>query len=176
MRAMMRLATFALSTVVPLIAASITTSISTLGTNGSGDTVYHYVYTLVDVQLQLNQELEIRFDAAQFRELSHGLAPDMFDLLLFQPNNPLGAPGRFSAVANAGNLSGGVFSVDASFFGAGSPYVQEFFVNQLDAQGIFLLGTVTSGLTAIPEPGTRWLGISGMLAAGIMKAMGRLRR
>lgn len=172
MRFMLRLAILAMLTVGPLTAASIT-RISTIGTNGSGDTVYHYVYTLVGDPLLLNQEVEIRFAAGLYGLLSNGLAPTGFDLLLFQPNQPGGADGRYSAVAQVNNLSlSGVFSVDAVFLGTGTPEPQAFFVNQLDAQG----GIVTLDLNGVPEPGTWWLGLSGLLAAGIVKAAGRLRQ
>ena len=172
MRSMMRLAIFAMSTVGPLTAASITAA-STVSTNGSGDTVYHYVYTLVGGPLLANQELEILFAAGLYGELSNGVAPAGFDLLVFQPNQPLGADGRFSALALVDNLSlSGVFSVDAVFLGTGTPGPQAFFVNQLDAQG----GIVTLDLNSVPEPGTWWLGMSGLLAAGTLKALGRLRQ
>ena len=171
---LMRLAFLAISTVGPLTAASITAS-STVSTNGSGDTVYHYVYTLVGGPLLLNQELEILFEAGLFGELSYdlNLVPQGFDVLLFQPNQPFGAPGRYSALALEDNLpSSAVFQVDAVFLGTGTPEAQVFSVNQLDAQG----GIVTLDLNGVPEPGTWWLGLSGLLAAGIVKAAGRLRQ
>ena len=174
MRFMMRLAILAMSTVGPLMAASIT-SISTISTNGSGDTVYHYVYTLVGGPLLLNQEVEIRFAAGSYGLLSYdlNLVPQGFSVLLFQPNQPFGAPGRYSALALEDNLpSSVVFKVDAVFLGTGTPEAQAFFVNQLDAQG----GIVTLDLNGVPEPGTWWLGLSGLLAAGIVKAAGRLRQ
>ena len=172
MRSFIGLAFFAISAIGPLTAASITRS-STVSTNGSGDTVYHYVYTLVGDPLLLYQEIDIRFEAGLYGLLSNGVAPTGFDLLLFQPNQPLGADGRFSALALVDNLSlGGVFGVDAVFLGTGTPGPQAFFVNQLDAQG----GIVTLDLGSVPEPGTWWLGISGLLVAGTLKALGRLRQ
>ncbi len=171
MRLMMRLALLAMSTVGPLTAASITTN-STVSTNGSGDTVYHYVYTLVGDPLLLNQEVAIGFAAGSYGLLSNGVAPAGFDLLLFQPNQPVGADGRYSALALVDHLSlSGEFSVDAVFLGSGTPGPQLFTINQLDAQG----GIVSLDLSA-PEPGTWWLGISGLLAASIVKAAGRLRQ
>ena len=165
MRFMMRLAMLAMSTVGPLTAATITTN-STVSTNGSGDTVYHYVYTLVGDPLLLNQEVEIRFAAGLYGLLSNGVAPAGFDLLLFQPNQPLGAYGLYSAVARVDQLSlSGEFSVDAVFLGSGTPGRQPFFINQWDAQG----GIVTLDLSSVPEPGTWWLGFSGLLAASIVK-------
>ena len=164
---LMRLAFLAMSTVGPLTAASITTS-STVSTNGSGDTVYHYVYTLVGGPLLLNQELEILFKADLFGKLSYDLksVPQGFNVLLFQPNQPFGALGRYSALAREDNLtSSAVFQVDAVFLGTGTPEAQAFFVNQLDAED----GIVTLDLNGVPEPGTWWLGISGLLAAGIVK-------
>ena len=165
MRFMMRLAILAMSTVGPLTAASITTS-TTFSTNGSGDTVYHYVYTLVGGPLLLNQELEILFPADLYGALTGGEAPDGFSLLVFQPNQPAGAAGRYSALAEEDNLpSSAVFSVFAVFLGTGTPEPQTISVNQLDAQG----GIVILDLNGVPEPSTWWLGISGLLAAGIVK-------
>lgn len=164
MRFMMRLAVLAMS-VGPLTAATITT-ISTVSTNGSGDSVYHYVYTLVGDPLLLNQEVEIRFAAGLYGLLSNGVAPAGFDLLLIQPNQPAGAVGRYSALATVDHLSlSGEFRVDAVFLGSGTPGPQPFAINQLDAQG----GIVTLDVSSVPEPGTWWLGFSGLLAAGIVK-------
>lgn len=172
---MMRLAFSALMIANYLSAAVIPADLSTVGTNGLGETVYRYTYNLEGFSLQLNQELDIRFDAAIFKELLNGVAPAGFDLLLFQPGSPSGAPGDYSLLALIDNPPmAGIFSVDFILFGGSPPAAQQYFVNQYDDSGNFL-NTVSSGQTAVPEPGTLWL-VSGLIGAGLMRVVSRVRR
>ncbi len=157
-------------------AASITYDLSIVGANGSGDTVYRYVFNFLDAPLALNQELDIRFSAAQYQSLSNGVAPAGFDLQLFQPNFPPGADGDYSLFALVSNPSmAGIFSVDFTLFSGVTPTALQFFVNEYDDDGNFL-NTVSSGLTEAPEPSTWWLGISGLLSVKLIRAARRLRR
>jgi hypothetical protein len=179
LRKSMSLAFYALIMAGCLSAATISSSLSTVGTNGFGDTVYRYTYDLANLTLQINQELNIRFAVDTYQELLNGVAPGggEFDLLLFQPNSPGGADGAYSllALVNHPDMNG-IFSVDFVLLPGATPTgVQQFFVNQLDGDGNFL-NTVSSDLIGIPEPGSLWLGLSGLLAAGLVRAAGRFRR
>ena len=63
-----------------------------------------------------SDELDISFDPTVFTEISNGVAPPDFDLLLFQVNNPPGAQGDYSALAVVDHASlAGTFSVDFSY-------------------------------------------------------------
>ena len=157
-------------------AASITYSSSTVGTNGSGETVYRYVFDLSNVSLELNQELNIHFPAAEFGSLLNGGAPGgNFDLLLFQPNAPFGADGAYSllALVNQPAMTG-LFRVDFTLVRNVLPSALVFAVNQFDVNGEFL-NTVTPGLTGTPEPGTWVLGISGLIFAALIKVIQQRR-
>lgn len=159
-----------------LSAGSITYASSTVGTNGSGETVYRYVFDLSDVPLQLNQELNIHFPAAEFGSLLNGVAPARdFDLLLFQPNAPFGADGAYSllALVNQPAMTG-LFRVDFTLIRNVFPSALVFAVNQFDANGEFL-NTVTPGLTGTPEPSTWVLGTSGLIFAALIKGIQQRR-
>lgn len=156
-----------------LPAATIEFQVSTVGTAPSGQTLFRYNYFFSNLTLQQNQEIDIRFNPAQFGMLSNGVAGPGFSLLLLQPNNPPGAFGDFSALALVNNppLSG-PFSVDFTFIGSGQPGAQPFLINQLDANAGFVSTlesgtTVPRGQTVIPEPATFALGGAGLLMAGI---------
>lgn len=139
----------------------------------AGSSVLQVTYLLSNFTFLANQELDIQFDPSMYDSLSNGQAPSGFMIGLFQPNNPPGVPGDFSALATADNPSvSGVFSADVVFLGSGQPGPQAFSVNQYDAQGAFV-STVASGFTtptgntAVPEPGSFWLGGVGLfIAAG----------
>lgn len=158
-----------------LHAATIVVQTSPVGVNGSGETVYRSVLDLTNAPLALNQELNIRFPAATYQSLFNGVAPADFDLLLFQPNNPLGTEGAYSllSLVNQPSMTG-VFRVDFTLVGGQTPGGLAFTVNQFDANGVFQ-NTVPSGLTEAPEPGTWVLGLFGMFFAGLNKASQRRR-
>jgi uncharacterized protein (TIGR03437 family) len=116
---------------------------------------------------ECTDELDIEFDPNLFDQISNGLAPAGFNLLLFQPNNPPKAPGDYSAlgvVAIVDHASlAGTFSVDFTFNPGvtpggplcpprSDPFSQCFFINQFDSNGIFE-GVVASGVT-VPAPPT----------------------
>ncbi len=152
-----------------LPATTIQFDVTSLGSNE-----YSYSYGVSDVTLQANQELDIEFDPHLYGSLSSGVAPSGFSLLLFEPNQPLGALGDYSALAVLNNPSlAGTFSVDFSFIGSGQPGAQAFFINQYDQFGNFK-GTIESGTTtdlsvasAVPEPGGFSLCLLGFLAVPI---------
>lgn len=161
-------------------AAIIDQTVNAVGIDGSGRTIYRYSYDLSRVQLLLNQELFISFDALVFLELFNGVAAGNFDLLLFQPGNPVGADGGYSLLALQDNPAmTGPFSVDVILTGAGpAPGSLPFEINQFDAQGQ-LAGTLEAGLTGVPEPGSVSLVLlvgSAMAVVGLKRAAQRSRR
>jgi hypothetical protein len=101
-----------------IVAASVQASpliqsqVSTVGTTGTGATLFRYNYMISGFALFQNEEIDIRFDRAVFGQLSNGVAGPGFDLLLFQPNQPIGAFGDYSALAGPNASLTGTFSVD----------------------------------------------------------------
>lgn len=127
-----------------------------------------YTYSASGITLLANQELDIVFSAGLYGAISNGVASPAFDVMLFQPNNPPGVPGHFSALAllNVGPEQE-IWSVDFVFTGTGRPGSQPYYINQYDAAGRFV-GIVDSGSTSdsqgVPEPGTFVL--AGLVVAG----------
>jgi hypothetical protein len=97
------------------------------------------------------------------------MAPDDFDVLLLQPDNPPGSPGVYSALALVDNPLLGPFSVDFTFLGSGAPGAQPFFINQLDASGN-LVSSEGGSTTPIPEPATVVFGFITLLTAGLARS------
>jgi MYXO-CTERM domain-containing protein len=160
-----------------LAASNIEFSVSTVGVNGSGDTVFRYLYLLSGLSLAQNQELDIRFDPSLYGTLSNGVAPAGFDLAVFQPGNPPGSFGDYSLLTLVNNPStSGVFRVDFTFKGSGTPGAQPFFINQFDASGNFVR-IVETGFTTpqgvdtqAPEPaGMALWGTALLIAAAAMR-------
>jgi hypothetical protein len=148
----------------------------------AGSSVLQLTYLLSNFTFEANQELDIQFDPSQYGTMSSGQAPSAFELNLFQPNNPPGAFGDFSAFTATGASVSGPFSVDVVYFGSGTPGPQAFSVDQFNADGSFA-SEVTSGFTtpdsnsAVPEPGSCWLGGIGlMVGAGWWLIRHRSRR
>lgn len=178
MRNLIRLALLGAVGLGSLSAATVSYSVTNLNTNnGNGQPLYRYVYNLIGVPLQLNQELDIRFEVTRYAAISMGVSPGLpnFDLVLFPVNNPINADGRYSLLSLVNNPSMiGTFSVDFAWIGAGQPGAQTFFVNQLDAQGGFVSrlasgftstsGGSSSGGDVIPEPSTIILSAAGIAA------------
>jgi hypothetical protein len=138
----------------------------------AGSSMLQLTYLLSNFSLVANQELDISFDPTLYGTLSNGTAPSGFLLNLFQPDNPPGAPGDFSALALSGASVTGSFSTDVVYFGSGQPAAQSYSINQFNTDGSFA-SEVTSGFTtpssdtAVPEPGSFWLGGVGfMIVAG----------
>jgi len=147
----------------PAYAAQILYIVTPMATTSSKTTAasfaYRYEYYLQDLALLPNQELDILFPSDRYLDLSNGLAGEPeFDLILFQPNNPPGTAGVFSAFLPEGCLPSlpMTFSVDFWYAREGLPGAQEFSVNQFDSGGTFLnvvLSGVTSQQAEVPEPG-----------------------
>jgi hypothetical protein len=131
--------------------------VTSVGSSPGGTPIYRFTYFLSGISLLTNEELAIQFDPALYGSLSNGSGPAGIDIALFQPNNPLGATGVYSALSLIDNPSLATpFRVDAIYLGAGSPGPQLFDINQYDDAGGFRV--VDSGTTQVvggqqvPEP------------------------
>ena len=90
------------------VSLSATTIQYQVTTNGTTGTYQYFVSGFVAQQscpanqsIQCNNEIDILFDTPLFSQISNGVAPAGFDLLLFQPNNPPQAAGDYSALATS---------------------------------------------------------------------------
>ena len=148
----------------------------------AGSSMLQVTYLLSDFTFEANQELDIEFDPSLFGTLSNATAPSGFALNLFQPDDPPGAEGDFSAFNTTGGTVTGSFSIDAVYLGSDAPGPQAYSMNQYDAQGNFVAevssgSTVPSGDTSVPEPGSFWLsGIGFMICGGWWLNRQRSRR
>ena len=136
---------------------------------GSAPNSERYTYYVSRISLMANQELDILFSPTLFSALANGDAGSGFDLELFQPNNPPGTVGHFSAFALVDHtpiLS--PMSLDVFYIGANRPTSLPFRINQFDTTGKFV-ATIDSGVVsatqAAPEPGSFVL--VGVLFSGI---------
>jgi hypothetical protein len=152
--------------------------VTTLGSN-----LFRYNFTLSGIDLMANQEIDIQFDPHIFAQLSNGVAGPGFDLLLFQPNTPLGVHGDYSALAlvNLPSITG-PFSVNFTLLtGAVLPTSQPFFIFD---DSFFPAKTLVSGSTTavstgpvVPEPGGFWLcGLALLVVAGGCRVRRRLSK
>lgn len=92
----------------------ISFQITSLGVQ-NGTPLFRETFYLSGLNLASNFEVDVNFDPATYQSLSNGVANSDFDLLLFQPNQPPGEPGVYSALALVNNPSlTGPFSVDFS--------------------------------------------------------------
>lgn len=145
---------------------------------GGAASLQRYTYYLSDIALLCDQELNIRFDPARFGSLSNGTGSPGFDVLLFQPNQPAGAFGDFSALSTMDQTAKtSSFSVDFIYLGSGVSGPQPYFINQFNANGGFT--TLESGFTSparpadVPEPGTMALCGAVLLVCGAWRASRR---
>jgi hypothetical protein len=153
-----------------LTAGSVQYQVADLGSN-----VFRYEFFPVGLGLMQFQDLDVQFDAALFGGLLNGVADSDFRLVVLQPNNPLGAPGSYSALALIDNPSlAGPFSVDVNWLGSGTPGSLPFFIHQFDASGR-ILETIGSGSlepvaqVGAPEPSSWLLGGLGLVTGGLLR-------
>jgi|HubBroStandDraft_4_1064222.scaffolds.fasta_scaffold308962_1 hypothetical protein len=157
-----------------LLAANLDAAAIGFEITSLGGTAYRYTYFPAGLMLQTSEQVDILFDPTLYGTLSNGVAPPGFELLLFQPNNPQGALGHYSALALINNPSlAGTFGVDFTYAGSGTLGSQPFFINQEDSSGnvtsIVASGSTTP-LSSVPEPAS-----IGLLGVGVA-ALGWKRR
>jgi len=184
-----------LMTMAPMTSQAVTIQSQISPVTSGPNPVFRATYTVSGVDFRDNasvvDELAIAFPAAEFAQLSNGVAPASFDLLLFQPNDPNGADGLYSALALADHASvAGVFSVDftltipANLFDPNT-LMQTYFINEYDnnpMDGNFgeLLHS-ESGMTvpvaagATPEPSSLALCFTIAVAGGFCHSVRRRR-
>lgn len=161
---------------INLSAATIEYQFTALPTPGQ----YRYTYTFEGTFSQ-NQQIDIQFNPAIYASLFNWQAGPDWDLLVFQPNQPMGATGDYLALALVNNPSlVGPFSVDFTFVGQpqnGGP--QTFSIDQFDSNGNYV-GNVTTGETvrdtyeSVPEP--RGLALSGVALLALFGCWAARRR
>jgi hypothetical protein len=149
-----------------------------------GSNVYRFEYVVTGHQFLANQELAIEFDPDVYLALSNATGPAEFDILLFQPDDPPGTVGRFSALAlvDIAALSG-FFSLDVhldpGMSGMGpsfpwSPGLQLFSISQLDEQGTIISGIAEGSVSFTPETSTWQLSAIGLLVVFVYPALRRV--
>jgi hypothetical protein len=117
---------------------------------------------------QQHQQLDIHFDPTLVSSLSNPQAPQGFQSLVLQPNNPPGMYGDFIVIpVSVAQSPNGPFSVDVLLTGIAPLGRQQFSIDQFDADGNFLFN-VQSGFTgdAAPEPSPFALLVIGLAAGG----------
>jgi hypothetical protein len=137
---------------------------STVEVLSPDENLFRVQYHVSGLELGKDQELSVEFSPVIFRSLFNPVAPAGIDILLIQPNNPLGAFGRLSLLAliDFPSIQDG-FRLDVRATGdltqmgndPDSPDAQTFEVNQLNGQGV-IVSTIQSGnvAAAVPEPAT----------------------
>ena len=167
-----------------LFAASLpaTTIQYQVTTNGLTGTYEYFVSGFTALQpcpndplTQCSNEIDIQFDPAIFSQISNGVAPAGFDLLLFQPNDPPQAAGDYSALAVSSSPDlAGRFSVDFTLINPVVPDGQQFFIESFDNSGLFQGFAEPPGFTTqlasnVPEPADIWLSGVGVLLFGVSR-------
>lgn len=134
-----------------------------------------YNYGISGGSFDTFQSFDILFDESLYTQLTNGIAPVDFDVLVLQPDLALASDGHYEAMALFTNppLSG-IFQVDFVYLGAGQPGSQPFLINQYDANGdlVSVLSqgtTVPFGEQVIPEPSTLSFVVGGMAAAALIR-------
>jgi PEP-CTERM motif len=179
MRDVCKFAVFVALFAASLPGAVINFSTATVGTTGGGDTIFRYTYDLTGVVFQANQELDIRFSATVYKSVFNGVAPSggLYDLLVFPVDSPPGATGDYSLLALVNNPStAGPFTVDFTLKPGQAAGSQQFFINQLAANGSFLSQveagntSATGNQNTVPEPTTLSMAAAGLIGAWLAGA------
>lgn len=157
---------------VQLSGATIGFQASSLGGN-----TFRYTYSISGFTFQANQELDIFFDPLVYDTLFNGKASSDFNLLLFQPNNPPGTPGDYSATALVNNPSlAGPFSVDFTLKPGGQPGPQPFTIFDQNFTPITSGFTTPQGVGVVPEPASLSLAFAGLFSGSLLWSVKRRAR
>jgi hypothetical protein len=152
---------------------------TSLGVDNTGSSVFRFTYTLSGIDLPINQEFDIEFDPTVFTQLANGVTGPGFDLLLFQPNQPVGVEGDYSDLATVNHPSlTGTFSVDATLAaGITAPPISQPFIifdDNMTPSTVVFQGTATATVAGgVPEPWSFLLSGGGLLT---MSAVWAVRR
>src|ERR1700693_3566280 len=112
MRNLLWLSLFGGLLLMPLSADTIQYQVATVSPG-----VYQFTYFLSG-SFAANQEVDIQFDPTVYTVLSNGqpAVSSDWDVMVFEPNNPEGTQGDYTAYALVDNPSlAGPFSVDATY-------------------------------------------------------------
>jgi MYXO-CTERM domain-containing protein len=163
---MIRIGIF-LSLLASLVPGQIMAGTIQYQVTGLGGGIYRYTYTVSGVPLQLNQEIDFKFDPLLYGTLSNPVVGVDFSVIILQPNNPLGTWGDFGALATVNNPSFATpFSIDVQYIGQGTPGSQPFWINQFDSTGHRVSTIDATGVTEfVPEPSTAVLGVTSLALA-----------
>jgi hypothetical protein len=163
--------------IMPLSAATIQYQVAPTLTAG----VYEFTY-FINGTFSANQEIDIQFDPSLYTALSNGQASPSsdWDLMLLQPNMPLGGTGDYQAYAMVNNPSlAGPFKVDGTYTGSGTPGSQAFTIKTLDSSGMNVISETAPSWTTpyntdpVPEPSSVFLSAVGLSVLGVFKAVRR---
>jgi hypothetical protein len=151
---------------------------TSLGVDSTGSSVFQFNFLLSGIDLLTNQEFDVEFDPTVFTQLANGVAGPGFDLLLFQPNQPIGVEGDYSALAIIDHPPiTGTFSVDATLAaGITTPPTSQIFViwdDNVTPSALVFQGTATEVVSGVPEPRSFMLCIGGVLAISAVWAVRR---
>jgi PEP-CTERM motif len=156
---------------VPSGAATISATATDLVDLVPGQDLWRYSYDLSGNSLNAFEAFDIYFDQTRYGTLSNAATSNAgWNLLVFQPDLGIPAPGEFIVQALVGGASTvGPFTIDFIFLGSGRPGSQPFDLLAFDAQGNFVqnLGSGQTRLPAdatVPEPSTIFLLASGLAA------------
>lgn len=145
--------------------------------SASDPTLFRYTYHLSGFTFLENYEFDVVFPVESFANLSNGSGSPDFDVQLFQPSNPPGLYGNFTALALKDFPLITAFSVDVNFIGSGLPGSQQYYIYAFDQNHVIIPGTLPGGAreagdtTPVPEPGTFALGGLTLLAGVVWKAV-----
>lgn len=174
------LALLALAMVFARTPAAQATMIFFEAANISGNT-WEYSYTVENDSLGFDiEEFTVFFDVGVYENLVLADAPAGWDPLAIQPDTLLPADGFYDALALISGVAPGTslagFSVQFDFLGTGTPGAQPFTI--VDP---FTFETVDSGSTqladgivAVPEPGSFWLLLAGLVCLSIFPNLRRV--
>ena len=146
-------------------------------TSVGGD--FQYSYSFSGLTLPNSWELDIYFDAALYGAIFNGVAPAGWNLMLFQPNVPVGSRGEYSLLATTDNPpTVGTFSVQFTYLGSGVPPSQlwEIYNDTNPNQVQFVTSGQTVNPGAIPEPSSLWLCGPGIMMCVVLAIRARAIR